>query len=254
MLLGAFLGVSSDNAGVLTASAFSIVVLGGLGSVSGSLVAAYVVGYLETMTAYLVSPSVRTVPVLLLLAGISMLTAFLGLGVWAPVLQFGIAAIQVAIIAILFMRLKGPPSLKWIFAGTGIFWLMFLFGLSMTDYATRNGWPSIQPSPLHESALLSLATVCEMQNEPERALACIDRLVDANPGNEHFRLFRSRLYLALGRSQEAVAEARRAVEINPSAREYFLQLASALRAAGMEGDAAQAEQTAARLAKAWNGV
>ena len=90
--------------------------------------------------------------VLLLLAGISMLSAYLGLGVWGPVVQFGIAAIQVAIIAILFMRLKGPPSLKWIFAGTGIFWLMFLFGLSMTDYATRNGWPAIQPSLLRESA------------------------------------------------------------------------------------------------------
>lgn len=67
VLLGAFLGVSSDNAGTLTASAFSIVVLGGLGSVSGSLLAAYVVGYLETITAYLISPSIRTVPVLLLL-------------------------------------------------------------------------------------------------------------------------------------------------------------------------------------------
>jgi branched-chain amino acid transport system permease protein len=70
VLLGAFLGVSSDNAGTLTASAFSIVVLGGLGSVSGSLMAAYVVGYLETMTAYLVNPSIRTVPVLLLLVAV----------------------------------------------------------------------------------------------------------------------------------------------------------------------------------------
>lgn len=67
VLLGAFLGVSSDNVGTLTASAFSIVVLGGLGSIWGSLLAAYVVGYLETLTAYLVAPSVRTVPVLLLL-------------------------------------------------------------------------------------------------------------------------------------------------------------------------------------------
>ena len=67
MLRGAFLGVSSDNVGQLTASAFSIVVLGGLGSVSGSLLGAYVVGYLETVTAYLISPSIRTVPVLLLL-------------------------------------------------------------------------------------------------------------------------------------------------------------------------------------------
>jgi len=67
VLLGAFLGVSSENAGMLTASAFSIVVLGGLGSVAGSLVAAYAVGYLETLTAYLISPSLRTIPALLLL-------------------------------------------------------------------------------------------------------------------------------------------------------------------------------------------
>ncbi len=67
VLLGAFLGVSSDNVGQLTASAFSIVVLGGLGSVGGSLIGAYVVGYLETVTAYLIAPSIRTIPVLLLL-------------------------------------------------------------------------------------------------------------------------------------------------------------------------------------------
>jgi branched-chain amino acid transport system permease protein len=67
ILLGMFLGVSSYSVGPLTASAFSIVVLGGLGSVTGSLIAAYVVGYLETMTAYLVSPAYRTIPALLLL-------------------------------------------------------------------------------------------------------------------------------------------------------------------------------------------
>jgi len=67
VLLGMFLGVSSYSAGPLTASAFSIVVLGGLGSVSGSLIAAYVVGYLETLTAYLINPAYRVIPALLLL-------------------------------------------------------------------------------------------------------------------------------------------------------------------------------------------
>lgn len=67
VLLASFLGVSSNNTGQLTASAFSIVVLGGLGSVSGSLIAAYVVGYLETVTAYLVEPTLRPIPALLLL-------------------------------------------------------------------------------------------------------------------------------------------------------------------------------------------
>ena len=67
VLLGMFLGVSSYSVGPLTASAFSIVVLGGLGRVSGSLIAAIVVGYLETITAYLVNPAYRTIPALLLL-------------------------------------------------------------------------------------------------------------------------------------------------------------------------------------------
>jgi cytochrome c oxidase subunit IV len=79
---------------------------------------------------------------LILLTGISVLTAFLGIGVYAPAIQYGIAATQAAIVFILFMRLKGPPSLKWIFAGSGFFWLMILYGLSMTDYASRRGWPS----------------------------------------------------------------------------------------------------------------
>jgi cytochrome c oxidase subunit IV len=85
--------------------------------------------------------------VLLLLTGISILTGFLHLGVYAPIVQFGIAATQAAIVFILFMRLKGPPSLKWLFAGAGFFWLLFLYGLSTTDYATRRDWP---PPPLPE--------------------------------------------------------------------------------------------------------
>ncbi|CAM5194701.1 Branched-chain amino acid transport system permease protein OS=Castellaniella defragrans OX=75697 GN=HNR28_002067 PE=3 SV=1 [Castellaniella defragrans] len=66
VLLASFLGVGTRNAGDLTASAFSIVVLGGLGSVSGSLLAAYVVGYLETATAYLISPAYRSIPALVI--------------------------------------------------------------------------------------------------------------------------------------------------------------------------------------------
>jgi branched-chain amino acid transport system permease protein len=67
VLLASFLGVGTNNVGQLTASAFSIVVLGGLGSVSGSLIAAYVVGYLETFTAYVIAPTLRPIPALLLL-------------------------------------------------------------------------------------------------------------------------------------------------------------------------------------------
>ena len=67
VLLGTFLGASAINSGALTASAFTIVILGGLGSVPGSLIAAYVVGYAETITAYLISPTLRPIPALLIL-------------------------------------------------------------------------------------------------------------------------------------------------------------------------------------------
>jgi branched-chain amino acid transport system permease protein len=67
VLLASFLGTGTNSVGQLTASAFSIVVLGGLGSVTGSLAAAYIVGYLETITAYLIAPTLRPVPALLLL-------------------------------------------------------------------------------------------------------------------------------------------------------------------------------------------
>ncbi|HEX3881398.1 MAG TPA: branched-chain amino acid ABC transporter permease [Stellaceae bacterium] len=67
VLLASFLGASADNAGALTASAFTIVILGGLGSVPGSLIAAYIVGYAETITAYLVAPTLRPIPALVIL-------------------------------------------------------------------------------------------------------------------------------------------------------------------------------------------
>jgi len=79
---------------------------------------------------------------LLALLGLGIASALLPLGVTMPAIQFGIAATQAAIVFILFMRLKGRPSLKWIFGGAGFFWLLLLYGLSLTDYATRTGFPT----------------------------------------------------------------------------------------------------------------
>ncbi len=81
--------------------------------------------------------------VMMLLGGASLWTAFLGLGKWGPIAEFCVAATQTAILFSLFMRLKGPPTLKWMFAASGFFWLLFLFGLSMTDYSNRRGWPAL---------------------------------------------------------------------------------------------------------------
>lgn len=67
VLLASFIGASSSVAINLTATSFTIVVLGGLGNVLGSLAAAYILGFLGTVTAFLISPSLREIPGLLLL-------------------------------------------------------------------------------------------------------------------------------------------------------------------------------------------
>lgn len=90
-----------------------------------------------TLRPYLVAWAV-----LVLLFGLSVLSAYLDIGVFHPVVNFGIAATQAAIVLLVFMRLRGRPSLSWVFAGAGFFWLLFLFGLGLADYATRAGFPS----------------------------------------------------------------------------------------------------------------
>lgn len=79
--------------------------------------------------------------VLLLLLALSVLSAYEPIGSFHPIVNFGIAVTQAAIVYILFMRLRGRPSLKWVFAGAGFLWLLFLFGLSAVDYFTRQGFP-----------------------------------------------------------------------------------------------------------------
>ncbi|MDA3919181.1 MAG: branched-chain amino acid ABC transporter permease [Salinisphaera sp.] len=70
VLLASFLGASADDIPGLTALAFTIVVLGGLGNILGSLGAAYIIGILGTATAYLVSSSITELPALFLLIAI----------------------------------------------------------------------------------------------------------------------------------------------------------------------------------------
>lgn len=67
VLLASFIGASTAVAVNLTAISFTIVVLGGLGNVIGSLAAAYILGFLGTITAFVVSPALREIPGLLLL-------------------------------------------------------------------------------------------------------------------------------------------------------------------------------------------
>lgn len=76
------------------------------------------------------------------LLGTTLGLAFVPLGTGNIVVALAIAAAKGLIVALVFMKLAGRASLRWVFAGAGFFWLLFLFWLSFIDYATRSGWPS----------------------------------------------------------------------------------------------------------------
>lgn len=78
---------------------------------------------------------------LFVLLGATLGLAFVPLGAINILVALAIAAAKGLIVALVFMKLAGRASLRWVFAGAGFFWLLFLFGLSLTDYATRTGWP-----------------------------------------------------------------------------------------------------------------
>ena len=68
--------------------------------------------------------------------------AFVPLGFGNIAVALVIGAAKAAIVLLVFMELARGHSLKLIFAGAGIFWLIIMFGLSFTDYTTRTGFPA----------------------------------------------------------------------------------------------------------------
>ena len=79
--------------------------------------------------------------VLLALLGVTWGSAYLPIGAAHAFLPIGVAVLQAAIIAIIYMKLGRGGRVKWIFAGIGFYWLMIMIGLSATDYLTRSGFP-----------------------------------------------------------------------------------------------------------------
>lgn len=78
---------------------------------------------------------------LVLLLALTLGMAFVPLGSSNIVVALAIAAAKAAVVLLVFMELTRGHSLKLIFAGAGIFWLIIMFGLSFTDYTTRTGFP-----------------------------------------------------------------------------------------------------------------
>lgn len=76
--------------------------------------------------------------VLLVLFGASLGSAFVPLGAGNVMLNLLIAAAMIAVLATFLMDLRHSSGLIRLVAGAGLFWIVFMFALTFSDYLSRH--------------------------------------------------------------------------------------------------------------------
>jgi cytochrome c oxidase subunit IV len=72
---------------------------------------------------------------------LTVLVAFFDLGVFNNVLMLSIACAKALLVILFFMHVRWSSRLTWLVVASGFFWLIILFGITMTDYLTRGMVP-----------------------------------------------------------------------------------------------------------------
>jgi cytochrome c oxidase subunit 4 len=75
---------------------------------------------------------------LMLLLGLTVGSAYIPLGVVNGIINYTVATAKAALVLIFFMHLDRSRAAIRLAAGVGVFWLLFLFSLSFSDYLTRD--------------------------------------------------------------------------------------------------------------------
>ena len=76
---------------------------------------------------------------LLVGTGLTVGAAFVDMGALNNVVMLLIALVKATLVILFFMHVRWSSRLTWVIAMSGFFWLMILFGVTMSDYLTR-GW------------------------------------------------------------------------------------------------------------------
>lgn len=76
---------------------------------------------------------------LLVGTGLTVLAAFFDMGAMNNVVMLAIASVKAMLVVLFFMHVRWGTRLTWVVVASGFFWLLILFGLTMTDYVSR-GW------------------------------------------------------------------------------------------------------------------
>ena len=81
---------------------------------------------------------VTIVGCLFFLTMITVLAAFVELGVLNTPLALGIALLKATLVVLLFMHVRYNTPLMWVFAAAGFFMVLIFLALLMQDYMSRD--------------------------------------------------------------------------------------------------------------------
>jgi cytochrome c oxidase subunit 4 len=70
---------------------------------------------------------------------LTVVVARFDLGALNNVMMLTIACAKALLVILFFMHIWWSSRLTWVFAASGFFWLLILFGITMSDYVSR-GW------------------------------------------------------------------------------------------------------------------
>jgi len=84
---------------------------------------------------------------LMLLLALTLASSYVPLGAWNTAINIAISCAKTALVALVFMNLKGSPALPRLAAVTGLAIFALLFGLSWTDFGTRSAAPAAWTAP-----------------------------------------------------------------------------------------------------------
>jgi cytochrome c oxidase subunit IV len=88
---------------------------------------------------------------LMALTGITIGVAFINLGPLNFPVALAIAILKATLVILFFMHVKESSRLTKLIIGTGFFFLLVLFTLTLTDYLSR-GWSTMPQTTAVESA------------------------------------------------------------------------------------------------------
>jgi len=74
---------------------------------------------------------------LLVLTAVTVSVAFIDLGRWSDLVAMAIAIFKASLVVLFFMHVRHSRPMTKITVTSSLFWLLILFGITLSDYFTR---------------------------------------------------------------------------------------------------------------------